>query len=537
MSSIHKINQEETMIKGYWVPVLHSHLPFVKHPEYDRFLEEHWLFEAITECYIPLLQKLKSLEEEGIDFRLTISVTPPLAEMLDDAHLMEKYISYLDRQIELGFKEEHRTNSSEFEHLGIFYKELFVSTKEFFTGFLNKNVLNGYKYFNDLGKIEVITCGATHGFLPLLNENEKSVEVQIKVAVESHKKHFGKAPKGIWLPECAYYKGLDKILRDNGIDFFFVDSHSVVYGEPTSKYGVFAPVYTPHFVGVFARDGESSKQVWSSVEGYPGDFNYRDFYRDIGYDLDFDYIKDYINPDGVRVFTGFKYHKITGKTEYKEPYNPQAAFHTTKAHAADFHFNRAKQCEFLSNHMDRTPMIVSPYDAELFGHWWFEGIEFLYNIFKEIDTHKVLKAVTPLEYMAMYPKNQMVDPNPSSWGDKGYYDVWLNAGNAWIYRHLHHMAEVMTNYADEEDSKFSHDQVRTLNQMARELLLAQSSDWAFLITTQTAEDYSTNRTKEHIYNFNKLDEMVKTGVIDFDFLEEIEYKNSIFNFLDYRVYR
>ncbi|MBD3789445.1 MAG: DUF1957 domain-containing protein [Campylobacterales bacterium] len=525
------------MISGYWIPVLHSHLPFVKHPQHDYFLEEHWLFEAITECYIPLLRNCQRLYEEGIDFRFTTSVTPPLAEMLADRNLMEKYEKHLEKQIELGYKEIERTkNDMVFSEIAHFYTNFYEETRDFFHGFLNRNVLNGYRFFNDLGKIEVITCGATHGYLPLLSINEKAVKVQIEVAVKAHTKHFGKAPRGIWLPECAYYDGLDIILKENGIEFFFVDSHALIYGEPTANYGVYAPTYTPHAIAAFARDAQSAKQVWSSKEGYPGDFNYRDFYRDIGYDLDDEYIKDYIDPDGTRVFTGFKYHKVTGTTNYKEVYQPETAWQKTVEHAKDFHFNRAKQFEHLGAYMDRTPMIVSPYDAELFGHWWFEGPHFLYNLFKEIDTHKVFKAVTPSEYLMMYPKNQVVNPSPSSWGDQGYYDVWLNGSNAWIYRHLHAMADEMCELAYRYKNGAQFNTYRALNQMVRELLLAQSSDWAFLMTTKTAVEYSVQRTKEHISNFNALKGMIESGEIDFSRLEELEYKNSIFNFIDYKIY-
>jgi 1,4-alpha-glucan branching enzyme len=525
------------MIKGYWVPVLHSHLPFVKHPQYDNFLEEDWLFEAITECYIPLLKRLKRLEDEGVDFRLTTSITPPLAEMLSDNHLMQKYKNFLNKHIELGFKEVQRTENDEvFSGITKYYKDLFIETKEFFEGFLESNVLNGYKYFYNKGTLEVITCGATHGFLPILSVNEHAVRTQIEIAIQSHYKHFGRSPRGIWLPECAYYDGLDKILNEKGIKFFIVDSHALTYGRPTALNGVYTPTYTPNQVATFGRDAHSSKQVWSSKEGYPGDFCYRDFYRDIGYDLDFEYIKPYINPDGVRVFTGFKYHKVTGTTDYKEVYNPEVAANKTIEHAQNFHYYREKQVEHLGSLMNRTPMVVSPYDAELFGHWWFEGPEFLYNLFKEIDKNKVIKAITPIEYLNMYPENQMVNPNPSSWGDKGYFDVWLNGGNAWIYRHIHEMADVMENKTKEYFHTADLNITRVLNQMLRELLLAQSSDWAFLMTTETATEYSVDRTKEHISNFNKLLGMINNNNIDFERLEYCEDKNSIFDFIDFRTF-
>jgi 1,4-alpha-glucan branching enzyme len=524
------------MIKGYWIPVLHSHLPFVKHPEHKNFLEEFWLFEAITECYIPLLQRLKKLDDENIDFALTISVTPPLAEMLDDIHLMEKYDRYLETLIELGHKEVIRTKDSEYENIAKFYLYFFTQTKEFFDGFLNGNVLNGYRYFYDKNKIEVITCGATHGFLPLLSVNKEAVNAQIKLAKLSHEKHFNKSPKGIWLPECAYYDGLDVILNQNGIEFFIMDAHGIVYSDPTPKHAVYAPIITPNKVAAFGRDNESSKQVWSSKDGYPGDFCYRDFYRDIGYDLDFDYIKDYINPDGVRVFTGFKYHKITGNSDYKEIYDPLHAAYKTIEHAQNFHFNREKQITSISSMMDRLPIIVSPYDAELFGHWWFEGPEFLYNMFKEIDAHKVIKAITPVQYLNMYTENFIANPHPSSWGDQGYYDVWLNKSNDWIYRHLHEMADVMVESANLYKNNASTHQETLLNQMSRELLLAQSSDWAFLMTTATATEYSEARTKEHIGNFFKIKDMLDNTYFDEDFFTKISEKNSIFDFINFRTY-
>lgn len=259
------------MIKGYWIPILHSHLPFVKHPDYENFLEEHWLFEAITECYIPLLKRLKKLDDEGVNFKLTTSVTPPLAEMLEDEHLMGKYRVYLEKHIELGNKEVERTKGDgHFFPLANFYRDLFIETKEFFNGFLEGNVLNGYKYFYNKGSLEVITCGATHGYLPILSVNKHAVRTQIEIAVQAHEKHFGRRPKGIWLPECAYYDGLDEILDEKGIRFFIVDSHALTYGRPTSVNGVYAPAFTPNNVAAFGRDAQSSKQVWSSKRDIQG---------------------------------------------------------------------------------------------------------------------------------------------------------------------------------------------------------------------------------------------------------------------------
>lgn len=525
------------MKQGYWLGVLHSHLPFVKHPEYDFYLEEQWLFEAIEECYIPLLRNLKRLEEEGIYVRLSVSVTPPLIEMFNDAVLSEKFCLRLNRQLELAAKELERLEGDPFYETALYYHERFRSISDFFYGFLEKNILNGYRYFERNGMLEIITCGATHGFLPLLSVNEKAVEAQIAQAVKVHSEAFGKAPRGIWLPECAYYDGLDALLAAHGIEYFFMDSHGIALGEPSPRYGVFAPVYTPCRLAAFGRDPESSKQVWSSKEGYPGDSRYRDFYRDIGYDLPFDYVAPYLDPAGTRGFTGFKYYKITNEGGDKHRYDPHAAQEAAQSHASNFHFNREKQIDYLSDYMDRPPLIVSPYDAELFGHWWFEGPDFLYYFFKECHTHSLIRPISAPEYLELYPVNQVINPNPSSWGDRGYFDVWINGGNDWIYRHLHVMADRMCEsarrFADVNESQ----SIRILNQMARELLLAQSSDWAFLMTTGTASEYSVRRTKEHIANFNRLYDMLHGGNADEGFLEWLESKNSIFPSIDFRIYR
>ncbi len=524
------------MSRGYFSLVLHSHLPFVKHPEYDYFLEEHWLFEAILESYIPLLMNLEKLEKQGVEYALTTSVTPTLCEMLADTRLMEKFDSHLDKLLGLCEKEFVRVKDEpHYLKNTHFYKERLLQIKDYFENTLNKNILNGYKKFSNTGRLEVITCGATHGFLPLLNVNPKAVDVQIAVAVKTHEKHFGKPPKGIWLPECAYFDSLDEVLKKHGIEFFFLDSHGLNYGYPTPKYGVYAPIFTNAGVGAFARDPESSKEVWSSKEGYPGDVNYRDFYRDVGYDADFEYIKDYIQPEGNRCFTGLKYHKITGESNYKEAYDPQIAFERTKLHAKDFHEKRVQQIEHLREYMDRPPLIVSPYDAELFGHWWFEGVDFIYHLFCEFDKTNTIKPITPVGYIEENPTNQLIRPTPSSWGDKGYYDVWLNSGNDWIYKHLHRMADTIQNLAKQHEKTQNSDTRRVLNQMNKELLLAQASDWAFLMTTGTATEYSTKRTKTHIANFIRLEEMLTEG-IDEEKLSYMEWGHSIFPNLEFEIW-
>jgi len=364
-----------------------------------------------------------------------------------------------------------------------------------------------------------------------------SLRAQVKVAVAHYEKALGRKPAGIWLPECGYVPGHDEILRESGIRYFITDSHGVLHGTPRPKYGVFAPVYCKGTgVACFGRDLESSKQVWSSIEGYPGDYFYREFYRDIGFDLDYEYIKPYIHPDGVRINTGIKYYRITG-SEDKQPYNPHIARDKAAAHAGNFMFNREKQVEYLFDFMKKKPMILSPYDAELFGHWWYEGPSWLDFLIRKIAfDQKTIRMITPSEYLYENPRNQVITPSLSSWGWKGYSEMWLQGANDWIYRHLHEtsfkMNELVKSFSNTDGLAR-----RALNQALRELLLAQSSDWAFIMGTGTHISYAVKRTKDHILRFLRLYEDINGNSIDQEWLSDIENKDNIFPDIDYRVHQ
>jgi len=521
---------------GYLAIVLHAHLPFVRHPEFEDFLEEDWLYEAMTETYIPLLLMMEKLKNENIPFRLTMSITPPLANMLSDEMLQSRYSKYLSNLESLIKKELARVGkNSQFRPTVELYKKRIAACRNVFEKF-SGNILEGFKKFQDEGFLEIITCTGTHGFLPLMVE-KACQRAQVRAAVADYREKFGKRPRGIWLAECGYTEGVDEILKENGIRFFFTDTHGILYGKPRPKYAVYAPVYCPSGVAVFARDVESSMQVWSAEVGYPGDYRYREFYRDVGHDLPYNYIKPHLHKDGVRRNIGIKYYRITGKVPLnkKQPYNPDWAAEAAESHAKHFLFCRKMQSEYLCSSLGRAPVVVSPYDAELYGHWWWEGPDFLYFLFREMAFQKEIKPITPSEYLGKFPQLQVMKPSPSTWGDKGYNEVWLNGTNDWIYRHLHYAGEKMVFWAGKIKNA-SGIKERILNQMARELLLAESSDWAFIMTTGTMVAYAHKRTKLHLKNFITLSEMLEKNKFNEKFLKTCEERNNIFPNIDYRVY-
>jgi 1,4-alpha-glucan branching enzyme len=524
---------------GYLCLVLHAHLPFVRHPEYDDFLEEDWLYEAITETYIPLLDHFDRLERDGVDWRLTMSVTPTLAAMLSDPLLQYRYVRHLDNLIALAGKEIERTRwMPEYHPLAEMYHQRFTRCRDVFVTQYGNNLLNGFRRFFDSGKLELITCGATHGFLPLMNINSNACRAQIEIGAREFERHFGRRPRGIWLPECGYIEGVEALLRDAGIKYFFTDTHAVLFASPRPRYGVYAPILCPNSgVAVLARDTESSKQVWSAIEGYPGDYNYRDFYRDVGFDLDYEYLRPHLHHSGIRSLLGIKYHKITGRTDHKLPYEPKVALEKAAEHAGNFMFNREKQVEWLSGSMDGRPaLIVAPYDAELFGHWWFEGPDWINFLLRKMHyDQQTIKTITIPEYLETHPTIQVSQPTLSSWGYKGYCEVWLEGSNDWIYRHLHEAADRMVDLA-RDNLDPAPLRRRSLNQAARELLLAQSSDWAFILKTGTMVEYARERTRIHILNFLHLHDQIKKNEIDEPWLAQIERRHNLFPDIDYRIY-
>lgn len=524
------------MAQGSLALILHAHLPYVRHPEHGEFFEEDWLFEALTESYIPLLLVMQRLVTDGVPFKLAMSITPTLCAMWQDPLLRTRYVRYLERAIDLSRREIERNRHHEQLHaLAHLYCEMFTECRQRFVDDWKCDLLARFRELRDTGSLELIASAATHGLLPLLQQSPEAVRAQILIGRDVFRDAFGGEPAGFWLPECAFAPGLENILQKANLRWFVLDTHGLMFGDPPPRHAIFSPYYTAAGPAVFGRDGESSRQVWSAEEGYPGDPSYREFYRDIGFDLPADYLWPTSNQRIPR-FTGIKYHRITGRDGEKELYQRRWAEITTDAHATDFLERRRRQIkEVRAFNFD--PIIVTPFDAELFGHWWFEGSRFLeLFIRKAVHDQNDFTLTTPSEYLTRHPAQQIIAPAASSWGDKGYFEVWLDKSNSWIYPHLHAAARRMVKVARTQANNATPISERVLKQLTRELLLAQSSDWAFLMKTGTAKEYATKRTTNHVVRFNRLYEEFTAGQVDEGFLSDCEWRDNLFPNVNWRYY-
>ena len=512
---------------GYLALILHAHLPFVRHPEHEHFLEEDWLFEAITESYIPLLQMMQRLASDPdlSGFKLTMSLTPTLCAMLQDSLLRERYVQRVDLLIDLAKREQKRNRTHpKLRELAKFYCDLFSESRRVFVDECKCDLLAAFRQLREAGALEIIASAATHGLLPFL-QTQQAMRAQVLIGRDVYVDLFGTEPIGFWLPECAYAPELGSILQDANIRWFVLDAHGLMFGKPRPFRSIYAPCYTPAGPAAFARDRDSSRQVWSAQGGYPGDPAYREFYRDAGFDLSLEHLGPIAH--GTRKFSGVKYHRITGRGEEKDLYDLEGAKKAAETQAAHFLEQRKRQIREISV-AGFDPIVVAPFDAELFGHWWFEGPHFLETFIRKIANEKEFSLTTPSEYLEVHPKQQIIEPAPSTWGENGYFEVWLNESNAWIYPHLHAAAnrigEVARTHADSTTPLAD----RVLKQLARELLLGQSSDWAFLMKTGTAREYAIKRTKDHLVRFNRLYDQFVTNDVDEKFLHDCEWRDNVF---------
>ncbi|MCL5982214.1 MAG: DUF1957 domain-containing protein [Firmicutes bacterium] len=509
---------------AYLSIVLHAHLPFVFEPGEQHHLEERWFYEALTECYLPLLLTLERLAAEGVPFRLTLSLSPTLLGMLAHPVMARRYDDYLARMIRLAESECGRTSRDEgLNRLTRIYLDRFRYLQAAYQEHYHRDLLPSFALLHETGHVELITSCATHGYLPLMKTRE-AVRAQIAGGVRAFTGKLGFAPRGFWLPECGYFPGVEEVLAEAGLGYTFVDTHGLRHASPAPRNDVYAPVRTEAGVAFFARDQETSAQVWSQESGYPGDPDYREYYRDIGFDLEQGYLQSFL-PYNVRVNTGLKYYRVTGKGQHKEVYNPDWAQARARQHAANFHFNRTKQLEHLTNITGQPPVVTAMYDAELFGHWWFEGPLFLEELFRLAAANRDSFALTlPSAYLKEHGAAETAVLYHSSWGEGGYSKVWLNSSNDWLYPRYHRAESSLAafNPAGRSDPLSE----RLYRQAVRELLLAQGSDWAFMINAGTTAEYAQKRVLNHLDNFARLEEMLESGMADRELLSAMENRVS-----------
>ncbi len=560
---------------GFLSFTLHAHLPYVvNHGTWPHGLE--WLLEAAAETYLPLLRSLRNLQRDGIALKANLNLSPILLEQLAHPVFREAFPEYVERKIVSAKEDEayfNQNNEPHFAETARYWEKFFAQALADFKA-LDGNIVLGFRKAQEDGLIEIITCAATHGYFPLLGTDE-SVLAQVKTGVDTYEHHIGRKPRGIWLPECAYRPagpwnfpvlpegsskpwnsfnriGVEDALGQNGIDFFFVDTHLVEESVMFTPYelraggavGVAAALaietgaphrslYRPYFadgphahehpVAVFPRDPRTGLQVWSGDTGYPGDGCYLDFHK-------------------KRWPGGHRYWQVThAKIDmaFKTPYFPEKAAERTRAHAEHF---VSLVLDALQPSLGGAvpPILSAPFDAELFGHWWYEGVLWLEHVARVIAEKKLpIALISGSEYLDKYPATGYLALEEGSWGKNGTNEVWLNPETRWTWRHIYPAEAAVREAAGSKQWRGNPVGERILKQMCRELLLLESSDWQFLITTEAARDYAEERFLKHLESFRGTQAawqtFLDTGGISGEqdtLLKEIERQDSVFAAID-----
>ncbi len=543
---------------GSFVLILHTHLPYViRHGKWP--FGSDWLCEAAAECYLPLLNEFNALLDDGIVPAVTMSFTPVVLEQLADDEFPQIFNDYLDEKIiAAGEDVEYfsaRPHERHYAAVAQFWRQWYQARRDEFNGRYRCDIVGAYRSLVDAGAIVAQTAGATHGYFPLLGFDE-SIDGQLSIAVSAHRRHFGDAPRGAWIPECAYRpcylwsppvdgsvapigvrKGVEQLLAEHGLEYTVVDSHLTRGGRPLGVYADrFESVRTlgarslplqdsrsvhelyrvcstgdpdAGMASIFTRDTETTMRVWSGHYGYPGDATYLDFH------------KKHHN-------SGLRYWRVTGPDVDmgdKELYDPDAVAGRIDAHADHFCSLVERELREFEAATGRHGTLAAPFDTELFGHWWFEGPAFIAALLRRMAVSDSVDAVTAPDDLDASGPGAIIQIPEGSWGDGGDHRVWLNDRTWWTWPEIHRAEQRFFQLLFSADTADRLEQ-RVLRQMAREKLLLEASDWQFLITTDSAVDYAVQRFGEHRNQFWHLVAFVEHlrsgGELDAEQMQELE---------------
>jgi len=512
-------------VTGAFCLVLHGHLPHVLH--HGRWPHgEDWLFEAASETWLPMLDVARTARSEGLRVAWTLGLTPVLLEQLGSQRFRDGFGAYLVELRERASQDEadfRRRGEGHLAWLATRHQARFERQLALWDE-LGCDLVAPFAELADAGQLELLSSNATHGYHPLIL-HDACARAQVRAGLSTSERHLGRRPRGVWLPECAYRPagpwrpvavhgderdrdGVGSLFADEGVEFFFVDTHLVRGARPhaTIDGAVITPVphdqvdwdtsrawrseLEPHKVvergqvlplTVLARCPDVSEQVWSGEIGYPGDGRYLEFHK----------------RHGTR---GLRYWKVTGDEVAlgdKDPYYPDdvaAGLHSQARHFAGLVRDRLR---VHRDHTGRWGVVCAPFDAELFGHWWHEGPQFLLEVARQLASEPEVEVLTVSEALARAPSDKAVELPEGTWGAGGDHRVWNNDELRFYWEMAYRAEDRFLDLWHRADWERDEAVAELLAEAGRQLLLLQASDWAFVISTRGAVDYGLRRVAGH----------------------------------------
>ncbi|MCX8123992.1 MAG: DUF1957 domain-containing protein [Spirochaetes bacterium] len=489
--------------------LLHAHLPYVRNTSTLLPLEEVWLYQNIAECYIPLIQMCKKLVKKDIAPSISLSLSPTLLTMLQQKYYHTRFKNWAAVMLDAVALLKKKNDRA---HAALnFYHDFIINSLSYFEK-INGDCVNAFGELFKTNSIELLTTAGTHPFFPLFRNYSFLLGLQIQAGIHLFERNFDTMPQGFWIPELGYFTGIDSCLCTHSIAYTFVNDRSVLLAKNLPSTANFFPAKTPLGLVVFPRDAVLSMKIWSSHSGYPGHPVYREFHHDAMYEL------QELSPQFEHRQLGLKIYAITG-TQQKEYYDPEKAKQIVQIHVDDFINTILTRASDVTRIIKRAPVFMVPFDAELFGHWWFEGPLFLELLIEAIASRDDIACVTPQELLKA--DMEIIEPVESSWGKGNDFSTWYNAKVRWYVMELEKLLYRF--------GRVVHENTAAVQQCARELMLAMASDWQFMISTQSFPDYAQKRIEDHIHASSTILDIIERGIRNDAYIQDRFEKYPVFD--------
>lgn len=518
--------------------ILDAQLPFIRHPDKEGCVEETWLFNALSYTYLPLLRSCTALETEGVPFKIAIAFAPTLCEMFADPLLQSRYIETLDKEIDFGFAELDRcSDAPEARELIKVHLDQINLNRRDFVEIYEKNILKKFDYFATHGYIEILATTATACFLPLYVDIPEAINAQIETGMVTYRKHFTSVPAGFWLPAMGYAQGIENVLKAYGFQYTILESHGLLFGNPSPSAGIFKPAFFKNGLALFGREKASYVEITHPEDGFIHHPAYLDVEKDIGFELEEEKLTPLFDISLGRRLTGYRYWaKGRDTQDVSQFYQIDKAQNQVCADASAFLDRRSASLHEASTLLEgASTSLVCAFPASLFGLNWFEGVSWLETVFRLSAERNDISFSLLSTQIPEQPSENTIDPYYSSWLNSGYAEEVLNSSNDWMYPFVRKATERMIDLAE----RFPDDtglKERALNMAARELLLAQSMDWCLLMNEADQMEYARTRFEDSVRAFTVVYESLGSSFVSTQWLTNTEKIHNLFPDINYRVF-
>lgn len=520
--------------------LLNLHHPYIRYSENDCGEDEHLytlLFEKISNIYIPLLNMIANLERDNIKFKIPIVFSAPLCSMLSDPLIKEKYIIYLDSLIEFGKKEIIRTkNVKELNKNALMYFEKVLETKRYFTEVYEQNLLKYFSNYAKKGLIEILATAGTYMYMPHYADIPEVMNAQIEIGLYAVRHFFGISADGFFLPELGYTPGMEKLLRMYGVNYTILSSQSFLLGQQVPEKGIFAPARCYNCLSLFASDQMNLV--------YNQNLNYKNRNFDVAWELELSNLTPLVKKGEARKSSGFCYwnnyfndssieSKNSKKTEYI--YNIDNATNQCILDANDFatiYSNKLNQASAILKGSDVSLTCV--FDEEMLFNKWDEGLIWFENVIRKFNELEI-NVTSFSELLIDKFSLQKISPYYGSNSSEIYGEDFLSNKNSWMIRYLrkssHRLVDLAGRFPDDTGLK-----VRLLNLGSKELMLAQSSEWAKMINSNIYSEYAEKSFKDSIVAFSNVFDALGSNTVSTEWLCNLEKEHPIFPWMNFRIF-